>query len=225
MPYVCCRSNVVIKGKNSFWRHYMLKRLQKSFAVFSLFVLFSATPSVSTAAHDLSASGIKTQVTLTNDSLLLSFVFSSIQLDGGLRYNVPKYPNSYIEISPDLESNGTMMAVNLSLLDINNKGIYALNPQTLPGGRALPGIASGRLPSIAFTIEKFYGVTIYASSSVFGLFIPAKIGIKNSIITARFNYGKNKDRGGNISLVGTDVNGKNSGLLMLFDLKSINKAQ
>ena len=47
-------------------------------------------------------------------------VVEGIQLDGGLRYNIPKYPNSYLEISPDLQSVGTLMAISVSLDDIFN---------------------------------------------------------------------------------------------------------
>ena len=62
-------------------------------------------------------------------------VFENIILDGGLRYPVPKYPNSYIEVSPHLQSGGTMMSVSISLDDVFNGDLPRLDPQALPGGR------------------------------------------------------------------------------------------
>ena len=159
----------------------------------------------------------KSAITLTNDSVLISFVFSAIQLDGGLRYNIPKYPNSYLEISPDLQSAGTLMSINIAISDVANIGLQNLDPQSLPGGRPLPGVASGRLPAVAFSIQKFAGVSFYVGPKLFGVFIPLKnLGIGTSIITAR--YYVTSTRVGNISLVGSDANGLNSGLLLMLDL-------
>ena len=182
--------------------------------------LFSTSCGNGTSASNIQIPGVsKSAITLNNDSVLIAFVFSAIQLDGGLRYNIPKYPNSYLEISPDLQSNGTLMSINIAIKDVANIGLQTLDPQTLPGGRALPGVASGRLPAVAFTIQKFAGVSFYVGPKLFGVFIPLKnLGIGSSIITAR--YYVSSTRVGNISLVGADATGANSGLLLMLDLAS-----
>lgn len=116
------------------------------------------------------------------------------------------------------------MAINISLKDVFNTGLQTLDPQTLPGGRALPGVAGGRLPAVAFSIEKFRGVSFYLGPKLFGVFLPLKnLGIGNSIITARYFTGSN--RIGNISLVGQDANGENSGLLLMLDMSTGVQAQ
>lgn len=173
-----------------------------------------------TSSSNIQVPGVQNMsVTLVQDSVLISMVFQSIQLDGGLRYNIPKYPNSYLEISPDLQSAGTLMAINVSLKDVFNTNLQLLDPQTLPGGRALPGVAGGRLPAVAFSIEKFHGMGFYLGPKLFGVFLPLKnLGIGNSIITARYYTGSN--RIGNISLVGQDVNGENSGILLMLDMST-----
>jgi len=180
--------------------------------------LFSTSCGNGTSASNIQIPGVKkSAITLNNDSVLIAFVFDSIQLDGGLRYNIPKYPNSYLEISPDLQSAGTLMSINIAIKDVANVGLQNLDPQSLPGGRALPGVASGRLPAVAFTIEKFKGISFYVGPKLFGVFIPLNnLGIGNSIITAR--YFVSSTRVGNISLVGADANGENSGLLLMLDL-------
>lgn len=182
--------------------------------------LFSTSCGNGTSASNIQIPGVsKSAITLNNDTVLISFVFDAIQLDGGLRYNIPKYPNSYLEISPDLQSGGTLMAINLAIKDVANGNLQLLDPQSLPGGRALPGVATGRLPAVAFSIEKFHGMSFYVGPKLFGVFVPLKnLGIGTSIITAR--YYVSSTRVGNISLVGQDANGENSGILLMLDLSS-----
>jgi outer membrane receptor protein involved in Fe transport len=189
------------------------------------FGLFSTSCGNGTSASNIQVPGVqKMSVKLLQDNVLISMVFENIQLDGGLRYSIPKYPNSYLEISPDLMSAGTLMAINISLKDAFDVNLQYLDPQALPGGRALPGVASGRLPAVAFSIEKFKGVSFYMGPKLFGLFLPLKnLGIGSSIITARYYSGKN--RIGNISLVGQDVNGENSGLLLMLDMSTAVQTQ
>lgn len=172
-----------------------------------------------TSAKNISIPGVSTSaITLNNDSVLISFVFDQIQLDGGLRYNIPKYPNSYIEISPDLQSSGTLMAINVAIKDVFNTELQTLDPQTLPGGRPLPGVMGGRLPAVAFSIEKFHGISFYIGPKLFGVFIPLHMNMNGAMISARY-YVSSK-RVGNISLVGEDANGENSGLLLLLDMNA-----
>jgi hypothetical protein len=182
--------------------------------------LFSTSCGNGTSASNIKIPGVsKSAITLGTDSVLIAFVFENIHLAEGLRYSIPKYPNSYIEISPDLQSAGTLMAINIALKDVAGDSIKTLDPQSLPGGRALPGVASGRLPAVAFTIEKFKGVSLYVGPKLFGVFIPLpNLGIGSTIITAR--YFISNTRVGNISLVGADANNENSGLLLMLDLSS-----
>lgn len=173
-----------------------------------------------TSTSNIQVPGVENMsVTLVQDNVLISMVFENLQLDGGLRYNIPKYPNSYLEISPDLQSAGTLMAISVSLKDVFDTNLQTLDPATLPGGRSLPGIAGGRLPAVAFSIEKFKNMGFYLGPKMFGVFIPLKnLGIGNSIITARYYTGAN--RIGNISLVGEDANGENAGILLLLDMNA-----
>jgi hypothetical protein len=156
---------------------------------------------------------------LQQDNLLISMTFENIQLDGGLRYAIPKYENSYVEIGPDLQSTGTLMSISVSLQDVFNGDLQLLPPQSLPGGRNLPGVSSGRLPAVAFTIPKWKNMAFYLGPKFFGVFVPVNLDIgQDNIITARYYSGS--ARAGNISLVGKDSNGENSGFVLLLDLNS-----
>jgi len=180
--------------------------------------LFSASCG-SGSSFNLKIPGVQgPTVTLIEDKVLISMIFENLRLDGGLRYSIPQYPNSYMEISPDLQSGGTLLAAYVSLTDLFQGNLQLLPPQYLPGGRPLPGVATGRLPAVAFSIVNFYGITFYVGNNVFGMFVPFKLDIGSAIVTARFYVGST--RTGNISLVGPDANGENSGLLLLLDLSS-----
>ena len=94
-------------------------------------------------------------VKLQEDSINITMTFENLQVDGGLRYVIPKYPNSYIEIAPDVSSGALFMTIDLALDDVLDDGLLLLDPQSLPGGRALPGIATGKLPPLPLRLSNF----------------------------------------------------------------------
>ncbi|WP_372654623.1 hypothetical protein [Halobacteriovorax sp.] len=155
-------------------------------------------------------------VQLLEDNIMISMVVENMTLQGGLRYNIPSYPTSYIEISPDLQSDGTLLSVSISLDDVFHDRVGDLDPQRLPGGRALPGVSAGELPAVAFSIEKFHNMSLYVGPEVFGIFVPADLGVDGAIAT--FSYYMGGDKAGNISVVGNDQNGENGGILLLLNI-------
>lgn len=157
-------------------------------------------------------------VTLLEDNVMISMVFENLIMDAGLRFNIPKYPNSYIELSPDMESEGTLLAFSISLQDIFDLNLETLDPTALPGGRPLPGILGGTLPSVAVQLDKLKeGTTLYIGKDIFGLFVPTNIDFQG---IASFKYYSSGKRTGNLHLVGNDVNGENSGILLMLNMKT-----
>lgn len=191
------------------------------------FVLTAAfSTSCGETQGNLQIPGVKgPNLVLQNDTMLISMVFENITLEGGLRYAIPEYQNSYIEVGPDAASSGTLVSVSVKISDIFQDSLQLLPPQQLPGGRNLPGVASGALPAVAFTLDFLGGKTsFYLGSKFFGIFMPSKMDIgTNNIVTARFYSGK--IRAGNLSLVGPDETGENGGFLLLLDLSSSVKRQ
>jgi hypothetical protein len=172
---------------------------------------------------NIQIAGVKgPNVSLLQDSVLVTMIFESVQMDGGLRYNIPKYKYSYLEVSPDATSGGTLMTISISLQDIVGGGLDKLDPLKLPGGRNLPGVTGGSLPAVAFSIEKFNNMSFYLGKSVFGIFVPAQIGVDGAI--ASFRYYVGTKAAGTISLVGNDANGENSGILLMLNLTTQTKA-
>jgi len=188
----------------------------------SIFTLGFATSCGNNSAKNISIPGVNgPNVSLLQDNLMISMVFENIQLDGGLRYNIPKYNYSFVEISPDLESNGTAMNISISLKDLVNGGLDQLDPQKLPGGRNLPGVSTGSLPAVAFTIEKFKNMSFYVGKDVFGIFVPSAVGVDGAIASFRYYMGTKSV--GTISLVGNDDNGENAGILLMINLTGATK--
>ena len=80
-----------------------------------------------------------------------------------------------MEVSPDFNSTGTLMSFFISTEDLLNDELHLLPPQTLPGGRNLPGVSEGRLPAVAFSIEALNDTVFYANKNLFGIFLPLDI--------------------------------------------------
>lgn len=203
----------------------MLMKWKKSFLTIATIATLGFTTSCGkNDSSNIQIAGIKgPNVTLLQDNLMISAVFENVQLDGGLRYNIPKYKYSFLEISPDVESNGTLMQVSISLKDLLGGGLDQLDPQKLPGGRNLPGVKAGSLPAVAFSVEKFNNMSLYVGKDVFGVFLPTKAGVDGAIASFRYYIGDK--RAGTISVVGADENGENSGVLLMLDMKGQIKSQ
>jgi hypothetical protein len=130
-------------------------------------------------------------------------------------------PNSYLEISPDLQSTGTLIQVGISPTDIaalTGGAVNLLPPQDLPGGRALPGVSGGQLPAVAVQVPAWDNITFYVGPEIFGLFIPVNLGLAGYEATFRLYDTAGTDIG-NISVVGADTTNKNAGVLVLIPIQ------
>lgn len=205
-----------------------MNSFKKSFSVLacltSILLLITSCGS-GTSTRNLQIPGVDgPRVTLSGDNVIVQMAFENIQFDGGIRYAIPKYKNSFVEVAPDLQSAGTLMTVSVDLDDVFSGNLGVLDPLKLPGGRPLPGVAGGSLPALAFSVEKFKNMAFYIGPDVFGLWVPVNgIKMNGSIITSRF-YTDNL-RIGNLSIVGEDQYGENSGFLLMLDLKGSIKTQ
>ncbi len=155
------------------------------------------------------------KVKITENNLLISMVFENITAGSGLRYSIPKYPNSQIQISPDLHSSGAHMVLQLAKKDLLATPLAKMAPQYLPGGRPLPGV--DLLPMIGFSVEQFRHIAIYQGQKQLAIWIPLQsLNLKDNILSA--SYYNNNQKLGELSLVGEDKNGENSGMLLSINL-------
>lgn len=159
-------------------------------------------------------------VAFVDNTFIMTVVLSQVNLNEGLRIPIPKLPNSYVEVGPDLQSNGMLISLGLSVTDLvglMNGKILLVDPLTLPGGRALPGVIAGYLPGVAVEVPQWDHMVFYMGTNVFGAFVPVKIPLQNYMGTFRF-FDSSGDQIGNISVVGEDSTGANSGFLLLVDI-------
>jgi hypothetical protein len=160
-------------------------------------------------------------VTYVNGQFTMSIVLTQLNIEGGGQIPIPHMPNSYLEISPDLQSTGTLIQIGLSPTDLaalTGGAVNLLPPTDLPGGRALPGVSGGQLPAIAVQVPSWDNITFYVGPQIFGLFVPVKLGLAGYEATFRFYDTAGLDIG-NISVVGEDTTGANSGFLVLIPIQ------
>jgi hypothetical protein len=191
-------------------------------AVVSLSVLALASGCGKGSGKNPTISGVTgPNVSYVNGQFTMSLVLTDLNLDGGGTLPIPHMPNSYLEISPDLQSTGTLVQVGISPVDLaalTGGGVNLLPPADLPGGRALPGVSGGQLPAVAVQVPKWDNITFYVGPEIFGLFVPVNLGLAGYEATFRF-YDTSGNDIGNISVVGEDTTKANAGFLVLIPIK------
>ena len=123
-------------------------------------------------------------VIISKTHVLISTVFQGLNINGGLRYPLPKLKDSYVELSPDLQSDGLLLAFSFSIEDILGRDLDDMEMMGLPGGRQIPEIPGGRLPGIAFTVQHFTNMVFYLSDDKMALYFPWN----NTIPDMAFDY-------------------------------------
>jgi hypothetical protein len=161
-------------------------------------------------------------VSLVNGTLTISAVLTNVIFQGGVTMQIPHTQSSYIEVSPNLAGQGMLLQLGLNMSDLSflDGNASTLPANQLPGGRPIPGIVGGALPSIAVQVPQWDNATFYIGSAFVGVFIPVKFGAQGVTGTFLFFDQSNKQVG-TISIVGADSTGNNSGLLLMLNLKSI----
>ncbi|MBL7717037.1 MAG: hypothetical protein JNL01_16350 [Bdellovibrionales bacterium] len=160
------------------------------------------------------------RVNFVDNKFTMALTLTQVQFDVGTRIPIPKLPNSYVEVGPDFATNGLLISIGIDARDlVAMAGGQAalLDPTTLPGGRPLPGVAAGELPGLAVQVPKWNDIVFYLGTALFGVFVPVNLPWKDYMGTFRFYDGAG-DRIGNLSIVGQDSNGRNSGVLLLINL-------
>jgi hypothetical protein len=207
--------------------HRMFVQLKK-LAVASMVVVMAATSTGCVKGGGLNPNieGIVgPDVEFVNGRVILTMVFKNIALDGGATIPIPKYPNSSVQVGPDFLSAGTLLQVTIAAEDFLGDRGTKFDPQTLPGGRPIPTIAAGNLPAIAIQVPQLWNAVFYVGPEVLGLFVPFnKLNLAGSILSFRF-HNKAGEPVGMLSLVGSDAEGKNAGILAMMraDLMGILK--
>lgn len=156
---------------------------------------------------------------LVQNQVIIDAEFTTIDLPDSQEFPIPSFQDSRIILTPNGQG-GTRLQVQLSLEEILGDVDFR-DPQSLPGGRPLPGVSNGSLPGISFTVPSFHNLTVYLGKKFFGVFYPIDLGVDQGIISSRFYLGKKAV--GNLALVGSDDAGENAGFLLLLSIDDSTK--
>jgi hypothetical protein len=171
---------------------------------------------------NVSIPGVKgPNVSLLEDNVIISMVMENVNVLVGATYQVPKYKNSFVGLNPNLEGAGSVLTFTVSLDDIFSSDVRELDPKTLPGGRMIPGVASGALPAVAFQLEDALGNTaFYVGPKVFGIWVPLpSFNVYGLAVTHAFMVGDK--RAGNLTLFGKDPEGNHSGFFLALSVNTV----
>ncbi|EQC47387.1 hypothetical protein [Bacteriovorax sp. Seq25_V] len=192
---------------------------KKSLGVLTLLSLLFVSVSCGDSGN-VSIPGVQgPNVNLLEDNLIVSMVLEDVEIMAGATYKVPKYKKSFLGLNPNLEGVGSVLTFTVSLDDIFSADVKELDPKTLPGGRMIPGVASGALPAVAFSVDSLKNMAFYVGPSIFGIWVPLpKFELYGFAWTKAFNVGEK--RVGNVTLFGKDEEGNNSGFFLGLSVKS-----
>lgn len=158
-------------------------------------------------------------VNVSNTHILVSTVFKDLRLNGGVRYPLPKLKDSYVELGPDLQSDGVLLAFSISLEDILGRDLDEMQMMTLPGGKPIPEIPGGRMPGIAFTVQNFTNMVFYLSDDKMAIYFPWN----NTITDMGFDYFVGEKKMGRFFFVSPDIYARNAGYLLVLDINKRTK--
>jgi hypothetical protein len=186
---------------------------------------FAGCNSPTTGSNTWSIEGVDgPTLTYSNNVATIYATLTNVTVTAGATVPIPDMPNSSIEIAPNVQGGGMLLQATISAADVAKlAGANLLPPTELPGGRPLPGVAGGTLPAIAVQVPALDNITFYVGANVFGLFVPVGNFSTDQIIGTFQYYDSSNNLMGDISVVGEDANGKNSGFLLMISIPAAAK--
>lgn len=199
-----------------------MKKCFTSFKVLILVLTMSLATSCGTQPQGLpKLPGVQGPIfNVINGQILVTFKFLTLNTTVGGTIPLPKTLNSFVELSPNVLEGGTLAQFYLDINDIGSTGLGITNPETLPDGRPLPGIAGGSLPALAINAPEILDTTFYFNTKLFGLFVPIK-NFNTKGLGAYYKIVVNEKDVGLIGLVSSDANGENAGFTLFLKLDAL----
>ena len=200
----------------------------KLLSYFTLFTfLFAATSCLNQEEGQFIPGVNGPKVNVQNGKILLSMELEKIDLGAGATLPMPKMKNSSITVGPSMSDDGTfggtLIQVAFDLNDIESDHFKVVDPQLLPDGRPFPFLIDGTLPALAVQVPKAKNMTFYASTNVFGFFLPIKLP-KEFNVSVHYRIKINGKNYGIVSLIHPDEQGEGAGVVALLTLKDVRES-
>lgn len=203
-----------------------MKSLITSLKVMTVSVAIMLASSCGKQADGLpSINGVKGPFfNVVNGQLLITMKFLNVNYDNGLKAPIPETRNSSLEFAPNLEDGGMMLQLYVDAEDLASVDIGVGDANTLPDGRALPGIPGGHLENSLRIDTKWKDISFYFSKKVWGLWMP--FGFETAGITGYWNMKFNGKRIGAFILVGDEPEtAKKAGGVIFLNIDAIRNKQ
>lgn len=164
------------------------------------------------------------ELNLLDGQILLTFKFLNVQAEAGFKAPIPKTENSYLEMGPNVMDGGMILQMYIDPADLANLDIGIGDGNTLPDGRAVPGIPGGRLENSLRIDTPWEDISFYYHKSLFGLWMP--FGFETAGISGYWNMYMNDKNVGFLGIVGNDpVRGYKAGGIFLLRLDNLKDKQ
>ena len=140
-------------------------------------------------------------------------------LEIGAKVPIPKTKSSFFEVSPNLIDGGTMAVFHLDVEDLKNMNIGIGDGNTLPDGRAIPGIPGGTLEGSLRADTELLDMSFYFHKSLFGFYIP--LGWNTNGFGGYWNVVIDGKNIGLLGAVSSDDQGHGAGIMLFLRLEQL----
>lgn len=156
---------------------------------------------------------------LLDGKVMVTVKLLRANLNVGARVPIPKTKASSFEVSPNLEDGGTLVVFSLDIEDLKDMNIGVGDGNTLPDGRAIPGIPGGTLTDSLRVDTELLDMSFYFHKSIFGFYIP--LGWNTNGFGGYWNVVINDKNIGLLGAVSSDDQGHGAGFILFLRLQQL----
>lgn len=159
------------------------------------------------------------QFNLMNGKVLVTVKLLRANLEMGAKVPIPKTKSSFFELSPNLIDGGTLAVFHLDVEDLKDMNIGIGDGNTLPDGRAIPGIPGGTLENSMRADTELLDMSFYFHKSLFGFYIP--LGWNTNGLGGYWPVVINGKDVGLLGAVSSDNQGHGAGIMLFLRLEQL----
>jgi len=156
---------------------------------------------------------------LLDGKVMVTVKLLRANLNVGARVPIPKTKASSFEVSPNLEDGGTLVVFSLDIEDLKDMNIGVGDGNTLPDGRAIPGIPGGTLTDSLRVDTELLDMSFYFHKSLFGFYIP--LGWNTNGFGGYWNVVINDKNIGLLGAVSSNDQGHGAGFILFLRLQQL----
>jgi hypothetical protein len=160
---------------------------------------------------------------LMDGKVMVSLKLLKANLNVGAKVPIPKTKESFFEVSPNVEDGGTLVVFYLDVEDLKDLNIGVGDGNTLPDGRAIPGIPGGTLNNSLRVDTELLDLSFYFHKSLFGFFIP--LGWNTNGFGGSWNIVIDNKNIGLLGAVSSDEMGLGAGIILFLRLEQLRNPQ